>query len=108
MRVKTLLDLIVRVVVLAGLTASVLAAAGTLAEAQGPDPDGLCDAAGTRQFNDVSDDAYGADYILCMRALGLSAGRADGTYGPERELTRAQMASFIVRLWRDVLGRDMS
>lgn len=57
------------------------------------------------QFDDVGDGAYGADHILCMRALGLSVGQADGTYGPERELTRAQMASFIVRLWRDVLGR---
>ena len=105
MRVQRLADLIVRVVVLAGLTASVLAVAGAVAEAQGPGPDGLCDAAGADQFDDVGDGAYGADYILCMRALGLSTGQADGAYGPERELTRAQMASFIVRLWRDVLGR---
>ncbi len=105
MRVRRLAGLIVKAVVLAGLTASVLAVAGALAEAQGPSPDGLCDAAGVEQFDDVGDDAYGADYILCMRTLGLSTGRADGAYGPERELTRAQMASFIVRLWRDVLGR---
>ena len=45
-------------------------------------------------------DDYGADYILCMRALGLSTGIGDGNYGPDRELTRGQMASFLVRLWR--------
>jgi hypothetical protein len=105
MRAETLVGLTVRVVVLAGVTASVLAAAGAPAEAQAPSPDGLCDAAGVEQFDDVGDGAYGSDHILCMRALGLSVGLADGAYGPERELTRAQMASFIVRLWRDVLGR---
>lgn len=105
MRTKTLVGLIVKVAVLAGVTASVLAVEGALAEAQGPSPAGLCDAAGVEQFDDVGDGAYGSGHILCMRALGLSVGRADGTYGPERELTRAQMASFIVRLWRDVLGR---
>lgn len=105
MRARTLVGLIVKVVVLAGVTASVLTVAGAPAEAQGPNPDGLCDAAGVEQFDDVGDGAYGSDHILCMRALGLSVGLADGTYGPERELTRAQMASFIVRLWRDVLGR---
>ena len=49
---------------------------------------------------------YGAAYVLCMRALGLSLGTGDGMYGPDRELTRGQMASFLVRLWRDVLGRE--
>ena len=105
MRARTLVGLIVKVVVLAGVTASVLAVAGAPAEAQGPSADRLCDAAGVEQFDDVGDGAYGSDHILCMRALGLSVGLADGAYGPERELTRAQMASFIVRLWRDVLGR---
>lgn len=105
MCVQVFLGLIVKVVVLAGVTASVLAVEGALAEAQGPSSDGLCDAAGVEQFDDVGDGAYGSDHILCMRALGLSVGLADGAYGPKRELTRAQMASFIVRLWRDVLGR---
>ncbi len=65
----------------------------------------LCDSSGVAQFSDVAGGSYGADYILCMRALGLSAGRADGGYGPDRELNRAGMASFMVRLWQDVLGR---
>ena len=67
---------------------------------------GLCDSSGVAQFGDVSVGDYGAGYVLCMRALGLSLGTGDGTYGPDRELTRGQMASFLVRLWRDVLGRE--
>ena len=67
--------------------------------------DELCDAGSVAQFTDVGVGDYGAEYVLCMRVLGLSVGRGDGGYGPDAELTRAQMASFLVRLWRDVLGR---
>ena len=67
---------------------------------------GLCEGGNVEQFSDVREGDYGAAYILCMRALGLSVGRGDGSYGPELELTRAQMASFLVRLWRDVLGNQ--
>ena len=67
---------------------------------------GLCDSSGVSQFRDVGAGDYGAAYILCMRALGLSLGTGTGDYGPGRELTRGQMASFLVRLWRDVLGMD--
>lgn len=100
-----MLGVVARVGVVAGLVASVLVAGGAPAGAQESRTAALCDTAGVTQFDDVSADEYGADYVLCMRALGLSTGRADGTYGPDLELTRAQMASFIVRLWRDVLNR---
>ena len=40
-----------------------------------------------------------------MKALGLTAGYGDGSYGPNDTVTRAQIASFLVRLWRDELGR---
>ena len=63
----------------------------------------LCDPGSVSQFSDVEAGDYGAQYILCMRALGLSVGRADGSYGPEMELSRAQVASFLVRLWSDAL-----
>ena len=66
---------------------------------------GLCDSSATEQFSDVEVGDYGAEYIRCMKTLGLSLGRADGGYGPDAQLTRAQMASFLVRLWRDVLDR---
>lgn len=67
---------------------------------------GLCDSFATEQFSDVDAGDYGAEYILCMKTLGLSLGRGDGGYGPDDQLTRAQMASFLVRLWRNVLGRQ--
>ena len=57
------------------------------------------------QFSDVGVGDYAAEYVLCMRVLGLSVGGVDGGYGPDAELSRGQMASFLVRLWRDVLGR---
>ena len=66
---------------------------------------GLCDSLTTEQFSDVDPGDYGADYILCMKVLGMSQGRADGGYGPDLELRRDQMASFLIRLWRDVLER---
>lgn len=66
----------------------------------------LCDRLAPEQFTDVDAGDYGAEYILCMRTLGLSLGRADGGYGPEAVLTRAEMASFLVRLWRDRLERS--
>ena len=76
------------------------------AMAQTASSSGLCDTAGVGQFTDLSDADYGAAYVLCMRALGLSHGVGDGSYGPDRDLNRAQMASFLVRLWRDVLGNQ--
>ena len=57
------------------------------------------------QFPDIIPGEYGDPYILCMRALGLSVGQDDGTYGPDVQLTRAQMASMLVRLWQGVLMR---
>ena len=89
------------VTVLVGSVAGVVVAA---APAGGQSVE-LCDVRDGVQFSDVADSDYGAAYILCMKALGLSAGKGDGAYGPDDELTRAQMASFVVRLWRDVLGR---
>ena len=66
----------------------------------------LCDTSGVEQFSDVQADDYGADYVLCMRALGLSLGREDGSYGPGSELTRGEMAAFLVRLWTDALNKE--
>ena len=66
---------------------------------------GLCEAESVTQFSDVRAGEYGAEYIRCMKALELSLGRSDGSYGPDSQLTRAQMASFLVRLWEDVLKK---
>ena len=66
----------------------------------------LCDVGGAEQFPDVEAGSYAAAYILCARAVGLTRGDGSGGFGPDRTLTRAQMAAFLARLWRDVLGRD--
>lgn len=82
------------------------AAAPVSAQATPASAADLCDAATVDQFADVRDSDYAAAYISCMRALGLSQGRNDGGYGPDRDLNRGQMASFLVRLWTDRLGRQ--
>ena len=74
--------------------------------AQAAPGSGLCDSGEIAQFSDVGDSDYAAVYILCMRALRLSQGRGDGGYGPDRELNRGQMASFLIRLWTDHLGGE--
>ncbi|MDE0376795.1 MAG: hypothetical protein OXK16_12660 [bacterium] len=36
----------------------------------------------------------------------MSVGRGEDSSGLDRELNRGQLASFLVRLWRDVLGQE--
>ena len=71
----------------------------------GPSADELCDPLDGVQFSDVEEGSYGAGYIHCARVLGLSRGTGQGRFSPDAELTRGQAASFLVRLWRDILGR---
>ena len=42
-----------------------------------------------------------------LAALGLIQGRDDGTFGPRDPVTREQMASFLVRAYKLVTGRDL-
>ena len=66
----------------------------------------LCEPGTTEQFSDVAAGGYGSGYILCARMLGLSKGTATGGFDPGGHLSRAQMAAFLVRLWRDTLNGD--
>ena len=79
---------------------------GEMAPAQAESQVELCDPGSVEQFTDVTPSDHGAAYILCMRALGLSVGTGDGRYEPDRVLNRGQMATFLMRLWLDVLGRQ--
>ena len=79
---------------------------GEMPPAQAQSEPELCDPGSVEQFTDVEPGDYGAAYILCMRALGLSVGTGGGRYGPDSALNRGQMATFLVRLWRDALGRQ--
>ena len=66
----------------------------------------LCESSGVEQFSDVADSDYAAAYILCAKALGLTKGTTSGDFDADGKLSRAQMAAFLARLWRDVLGRE--
>ena len=98
--------LVAWVLVLGAAAVGALSSAESAVAQQTTGSSGLCDTAQVEQFTDIADGDYAAAYVLCMRALGLSVGAGAGTYGPDRELNRGQMASFLVRLWRDVLGKD--
>ena len=96
--------LAVLVVLVVGVAAAGSLSSAPAAEAQ--TAESLCDVGQVEQFTDVAAADYAAAYVLCMRALGLSVGTGGGSYGPDRELNRGQMATFLVRLWRDVLGNE--
>ena len=94
---------LVALVVVSGLLPQGDLFGASVAEAQTAD---LCDTSSVEQFTDVQAADYAARYILCMRALELSRGFGDGAYGADRDLTRGQMASFLIRLWTDTLGNQ--
>ena len=47
-------------------------------------------------FPDVEDTAYYGEPVNVLSGLGVIGGFPDGTFGPEKEVTRAQMATMIV------------
>jgi subtilisin family serine protease len=68
------------------------------APAPAPGPSGACtsEAAGMT-FTDVDPGSVHAGAISCLAWWSLTAGNGDGTYGPERSLSRAQGASLLAR-----------
>jgi hypothetical protein len=50
-------------------------------------------------FPDVSPSHWAAGHIERLYELGITAGKGDGTYGPNDPVSRAQMAAFITRAW---------
>jgi len=52
-------------------------------------------------FKDVPADFWAAEAIRIVRDAGLMSGRADGTFGPNEPVTRAQLAAVLARLMRD-------
>ena len=49
-------------------------------------------------FTDVADNSVHRDDIVCMHALGVTAGTTATTFSPNRRLTRAQVAVLVARL----------
>jgi hypothetical protein len=52
---------------------------------------------GTAAFTDVPSDHVHADAIRAVADAGVALGYGDGTFRPSERVTRAQMASFLVR-----------
>ena len=50
-------------------------------------------------FSDVGPDHWAADAINCIYWLEITDGKTADTYAPDEPVTRAQMATFIARLW---------
>ncbi len=48
-------------------------------------------------FSDVTEDASYAEAVEVMSALGLLAGYEDGSFGPDKTITRAEFSAVIVR-----------
>jgi len=48
-------------------------------------------------FPDVDPSSWSCRYIKRLKELGITTGYPDGTYKPENQVTRAQMAAFIYR-----------
>lgn len=88
----------------------------------------LCDPRSVEQFTDVEPGDYGAAYIPCMRALGLSVGTGGtersgleeavtcltglrvlppGEGGGSGSITRARMAVYLIGLWHVLSGRGL-
>ncbi|HWG93373.1 MAG TPA: S-layer homology domain-containing protein [Mycobacteriales bacterium] len=62
------------------------------------------------QPGDAFSDDDGTTHELAVNqlaAVGIVLGREDRTYGPDQPVTRAQMASFLVRAYRYVAGVDL-
>ena len=54
----------------------------------------------TGAFPDVPAGQWYTGYVERLRELGITTGNADGTYGPNRPVTRAEMAVFLNRAFQ--------
>lgn len=60
------------------------------------------------EFIDVSADAYYAEYVAWAVKNGITNGIDDKTFGPDVNVTREQMCTFIIRFIENCLGNDLS
>ena len=57
-------------------------------------------------FVDVLESSPEAQAIACIYALGITTGTSPTTYSPGANVTRAQMASFLARLYKATTGTE--
>ena len=50
-------------------------------------------------FSDISDNHYAMDDIACLRSLGIINGTNPTVFSPNKEITRAQTAALLGRMW---------
>lgn len=81
--------LMTRMYTTAGGTCPADAGSDDGADSDDPDP----------SFSDVAEDSPHAEGINCMAALGIARGTTDGTFLPSESVSRAQMATFLVRFY---------
>ena len=67
------------------------------------DPEGERSAAGT-YFPDVAQGEWYDSYINWAAAQGVTAGYGDGTFQPERTMTRQEVVQFLYNFGRSYLG----
>lgn len=58
------------------------------------------DLSGGPAFSDIADTVH-EEAIACLDWWNIAGGLGDGTFGPEQNVTRGQLASFLARLIRD-------
>lgn len=58
-----------------------------------------------KSFTDV-ENTYGAEAIKLLASIGVISGYPDGTFGPDREITRAEMVVILNRLLGDRLSLE--
>src|SRR3546814_10055676 len=60
------------------------------------------------RFRDVPPGAPHQENIDALASAGVVGGRSDGTYDPGASVTRAPMATFLVRAYELITGSEMS
>jgi hypothetical protein len=69
-------------------------------------PPALCGDVEAGSFPDAPGSGHGA-FIGCLAGLGIVQGYGDGTFGPRDEVSRGQLASFVVRALELATGEPM-
>ena len=83
------------------------AGAAVAQDGEARDTDLVCDPPYESTFPDVPGSAH-EDNVYCMADHGLTEGLQDGVnYGPRRDVTRGQMASFIARFIEDYTDQTL-
>ena len=58
-----------------------------------------CPDGGALPFDDVAAGSVHHDGIMCLRALGITSGTSASTFSPDRDVTRAEFATMLARLY---------